>query len=112
MVLRCWPGAIAFVNRGTFAGRMVEVLYLAPQGNITLPNGLPSEGSNDLPAWVVKSQGSLFSVPLGSGGFRMADVFVCADYGLTPIQPGREPESTNTDTTAPADADGVEVLTA
>ena len=85
--MNCKPGDIAVViGASRFAGRLVEVLYAAPQNDFYLPDGYCHSGSAPN-YWVLRTLGSLFGAPTEEHGFlRVTEYGVGADARLRPLR--------------------------
>ena len=72
-------------------GRIVEVLYVAPNERFVLPNGLLHEQPSVHPAWVLKAIGGPF-LALATDGSEMPSWYgVVQDSALRPLP--ADPES-------------------
>lgn len=66
--MNCKPGDIAIIiGSSIYAGRLVEVLYVAPTVSHDLPNGVPHSAGTDAGTWVLKSLGTPFPGTMGDG---------------------------------------------
>lgn len=66
--MNCEPGDIAVVvGSSIYAGRLVEVIRLAPSEDFMLPNGVMNERSGSGIWWVLKSLGTPFPAAKGDG---------------------------------------------
>lgn len=86
------------------AGRIVEVLHLAPKTDFHLPDGYYHFGiASDLPMWVVKFESGTIKAPIGSDGImkktRETRYAVVDDRVLRPIS--GIPDTEDTDTKEP-----------
>lgn len=68
MALKCKPGDLAIIlNSARYPeviGRIVEVLYTAPQGDFDMPDGFPAWGASP-GGWVIKLIGApIFEIEL------------------------------------------------
>lgn len=103
MSLRCKPGDLAIITRerrstsGRLAGRMVDVLHIAPNAPFPLPDGSRHTGEHPGgPSWVVRFDEPV-NIPTASGGF-VSGVYACIpDQFLLPIRPEPDPEETTTE---------------
>lgn len=86
--MNCKPGDLAIVvsDKPRYNGRIVEVLYSAPLGEFTLPDGKRHEPSKAHPAWIIKMIGGPVEAPLTNGGSRQAWYGVGSDKCLRPLR--------------------------
>ena len=103
--LRCWPGCLAYITHPRMYGVTVEVLYAAPVGSFTLPDGFPAwHGEVAGAGWVVRSP-SPIRVPVsdGLGGRfeRLANYASIPDKHLRPITPPPGTDCTTHDADKP-----------
>jgi hypothetical protein len=80
------PGDLAYITHPTMLGHLVEVLYQAPTGFYTLPDGYSACRLTDGLAYVCKSLGSPFPARLLSGKTRKARYVAIDDRWLRPIR--------------------------
>lgn len=85
--MNCKPGDLAVVlGTSVFAGRLVEVLYAAPQVEFQLPDGYMHDGCGPN-CWVLRSLGSTFSAPTEEKGFMRVAMYVAGpDARLRPLR--------------------------
>ena len=85
--MNCKPGDLATIVRGKRSiGRLVEVLYAAPQIDFYLPDGYPHAGSSP-GDWVIRSLGAPFSAPTEERAFLRVSMYVVGhDSGLRPLR--------------------------
>jgi hypothetical protein len=91
MKLNCKPGDLAVCIRDVIQpwpesplGRLCDVLYAAPVGSFTLPDGYRSQGAGHKPYWVVKWQNTLLYPTMGEP--RRTQYGLCPDSVLRPIR--------------------------
>ena len=84
--MNCKPGDIAVIVHPQMAGKLVTVLYLAPDGRFILPNGTPAAGDRITGGyWVIQSLGAPFAVTRSSRPARNMYA-VCHDRWLRPVR--------------------------
>lgn len=87
--MNCKPGDIAIIIQPPLAGRMVEVLYRAPNQSFRLPDGYLHSTPSTLNQWVIKSLAAPFEARIGGGpGIRKTEYAACDDRYLRPL-PGK-----------------------
>lgn len=90
--MNCKPGILAIIKAPRtplYDGRIAEVLYLAPHGDFTLPDGYPAVDNSLEDGWVIKFVGGPTTAPT-TRGVRETWYAVGSDKYLFPL-PG-EPE--------------------
>lgn len=98
--MNCKPGDIAvpIVQRGRLGGVIMEVLYLAPDEEFVLPNGIRAAGANPgRPAWVVRLINGAAPVSVkytdGTFGTLMAVYGVAEDCKIRPLRDDPDAET-------------------
>ena len=86
--MNCKPGDLAVVMRGKHAGKLVEVLYLAPPHNFKLPDGAWNQGEPDGQCWVIHLLGAPIwvRIPDHPSGGRFAAYGSARDNRLRPLK--------------------------
>ena len=87
--MNCKPGDLAYTTHPSLTGKLVDVLYAAPEGRHVLPDG-QSAFTDISTAWVCKSCGAPFDAALGDGSRRQAMYAAISDRWLRPIRPLEE----------------------
>lgn len=86
--MNCKPGDLAVIVHPRHYGKLVTVLYAAPHGRFTMPDGWTHADVSDRgPSWVIESNGSPFEARLRDGTERMTVYAVVGDRWLRPIRP-------------------------
>jgi hypothetical protein len=87
--MNCKPGDLAIViGSSKYSGRLVEVLFLAPNATFVLPNGQYHRVPDDNESWVVNILGSPIEAQFGGGVKKPVMQGVAADKRLRPL-PGK-----------------------
>lgn len=102
--LRCRPGDLAVIVRAPahaerFIGAVVTVLYLAPEHDHRLPNGVLHDKAPGPDCWIVKFACSADVPMLCSYGveLRSSDYGCVPDWALRPIRPDADEPATETE---------------
>ena len=85
--MNCKPGDLAYITHPSMLGKLVTVLYAAPDGPFRFPNNTLQSGAEWRLAgdWVIQSMGAPFNVQKGSG--PATNIYaVCNDRWLRPIR--------------------------
>lgn len=85
--MNCKPGDLATVITSEYAGKLVEVLYLAPAHDFTLPDGFRNHGEPNATCWVIRVLGTPVKVRVDNygPGWRLALYGTANDANLRPI---------------------------
>lgn len=104
----CRAGDLARIVHPSAYGKLVSVLYAAPDGNLILPDGVKAFHSSGERGWIIQMLGEPIEAAYWAQGYRttrLARYAACADRWLRPIRDPGDDAIDEISTRKPAEHD-------